>query len=778
MKYSFIWRSGPAAPRPNLWTYFRREFSWDAGMESLIAFAADPTARLWINGSVVVPRVMRFVTPWITVEKLDLAEYLVPGLNTAVVLHHYWGVPTFQRSPGGAPGFAIASSFLKTDAQWQWKNAEEFLSHPHQTIGGHAHRIRFPVVMDLRRETSALPGRAGWKAARLVTSAAWQRPVLKKTARLERQELFPLAIHACGSIRKPDAKNAPFPGVDMSWSAKRAVYTRTASAIRKAGHLLSRGKETAEFARKSGYLTLDFGKPVHGYLRIEIEDAAAGTTLDFLHGELRWNLHKQESVLKKNGSFDPELIVGGPCGDRVILREGRQSVEIPEERTWRWLLISWDRAAKPVKVRSISVMTSQHPAKTLGTFSGGPPEVRAIIPLCLDHAKVTMSDTYVDTPGREDGQWLEDIQYRARLSAHWFGDIALRQVTLRHAAEQQAPNGRFRVFAPEDYSTQGVQSLDWGLTWIGLLYDDWKWTGEQERLRRYFPNLERFLAAAATQVSHEGLLLDRTSFSDIRCAARPRFDDGELESIPNAWYYGFLGQAVEIALALGKHQQALLWNERAKAVRRAFARFVTKEKGGVQVSEVWSPRQGGIGRGQGAALSAVYHGLLKLPAKRAAMEGAFLSPDGSPPRGCKRWNNPTYFYRALRCLCEYGRPKIAGNHFRERFRPYLPDGPLPEYFIPGEGQPEDPTGSHGWAAVPLLWLHDTVLGLRILEAGGRKLLWRPADVGWPRVEGISMTPLGQCQVWADWKKKIFRIAAPQGVSLKISLPPGSKITRV
>ena len=67
-------------------------------MPAKILFAADPTARLWINGTVVLPRVMRFVSPQITVEEIDLTPYLREGGNTAVVLHHWWGVPTFQRS--------------------------------------------------------------------------------------------------------------------------------------------------------------------------------------------------------------------------------------------------------------------------------------------------------------------------------------------------------------------------------------------------------------------------------------------------------------------------------------------------------------------------------------------------------------------------------------------------------------------------------------------------------------------------------------------------------
>jgi hypothetical protein len=131
----FIWRSAKSAPTPNTWTYFKKSFHWDASQPTKIHFSADPTARLWVNGRVVLTRVMRFVSPQITVEEMDLAGYLQEGRNSIVVLHHWWGVPTFQRSRGGAAGIAIHGDFLKTDSTWLWRNADEFLNHSHQTIG-------------------------------------------------------------------------------------------------------------------------------------------------------------------------------------------------------------------------------------------------------------------------------------------------------------------------------------------------------------------------------------------------------------------------------------------------------------------------------------------------------------------------------------------------------------------------------------------------------------------------------------------------------------------
>ena len=739
-------------------------------MPTTILFAADPTARLWMNGNVVLARVMRFVSPQITVEEVDLAGYLKEGMNTAVVLHHWWGVPTFQRSRGGAPGIAIQSSFLRTDGSWRWRNADEFLAHPHQTLGGNAQRIRFPVVMDARRHDTGLydghSDNGKWSEAVAVNSPAWSRPVLKESVALERERVFPVKVEAIGTVTPPPIAGAPHPETPMSWLAKHSRYEPNDERARRTPSSVA-----TLLPGSDGYVTLDFGKPLHGYLRFEVTDAPEGAVLDFTYGEIRYDLCAEKPVLLADGSFDPELIVGTPFGDRVILGKGSQTIEIPEERTWRWLMVTWRHATAPIEIGSFSIMTSQHPAPELGSFEASPPEIPKLIELCLDHAKVAMSDTYVDTPGREDAQWLEDIQYRAQISAQWFGDTALRQVTLRHTVEQQVPSGRFRIFPPEDYGEAGMQSLDWGIVWIGMLYDDWMWTGETSRVSRYFPNLVSFLEVAHSQTNDEGLLVDPTCMTDIRCALRANLNDGEIESIPNSWYYGFLNNATDLAHAIGETTQAEEWKSRASRVRQGFSRFLS-QAGETKnlVAEVWSPTDGVKGFGQASCSSATFHGILKPEMARLVLESAFLSKNGSPPPGVRRWNNPTYAYRALRTLSDHGMGETAGAHFLERYRPYLPDGPLPEYFLPGAGQPHDPTGSHGWAAVPLVWLHDTVLGVRIASPGGGKLTWSPVNVGWSEVYGKTMTPRGVCTVRADWKRQRFSLELPPGCSADINLP--------
>ena len=130
-----------------------------------------------------------------------------------------------------------------------------------------------------------------------------------------------------------------------------------------------------------------------------------------------------------------------------------------------------------------------------------------------------MSDTYVDTPGREDGQWLEDARLRAQLAAQWFGDVKLRQVLLRLAAQSQTADGHLHPFPPSNYPI--TANADWAAEWVGALYDDYLWTGETVRLRQYWPQVVAWWNTVLSNVDAHGLWRDNRVFADIRVGIHP-----------------------------------------------------------------------------------------------------------------------------------------------------------------------------------------------------------------------------------------------------------------
>ncbi len=127
-------------------------------------------------------------------------------------------------------------------------------------------------------------------------------------------------------------------------------------------------------------------------------------------------------------------------------------------------------------------------------------------------------------------------------------------------------------------------------------------------------------------------------------------------------------------------------------------------------------------------------------------------------------------------------------------------GPLPEYqirredrglqpiveesvndngqeIIVNDAQPEDDTGSHGWAAVSLVWLHKQLLGVRLLEPGGENLRIQPDCAGLPYVAGHTMSPKGP--LWVYWEPAEYEmeITLPPSMATEVVVPIGFGHTR-
>jgi hypothetical protein len=428
------------------------------------------------------------------------------------------------------------------------------------------------------------------------------------------------------------------------------------------------------------------------------------------------------------------------------------------------------------------------------------------VKLSLEHAIVSMSDTYVDTPGREDGQWLEDARLRGELSAQWFGDIKLRQLFLQLVAQSQRIDGTFHPFPPSNYPI--VSNPDWAAEWVGALYDDYLWTSETIRIRKYWPQVRAFWSHVLSSVNPDGLWIEDKVFADIRVGIHP--GPGQSSGIVTAQLIDRLALSIEMAKASGFKEDARQWQVIHNDTLAAFTRehLVPAFAGTpLHVDDVADPRNHKTIRGfsQAAQVMAVGAGLLSGADARADLEFAFPGPDGSPPSGVDRWNNPTYLFRALDALSSVNLSDRASQHLLERFSPYLPGdphnttpgllqgkygGPLPEYWIsrddlrlaPGTKaptQPIDASGSHGWNAVGLVWLHTRLLGVTLATPGGREVNIHPDAGGFNSIDGTTMTPRGPISI--AWKPLLRRlsISLPLGVIANVQLPePLSGLARI
>ncbi len=815
----WIWGDAQSSAPKNRFTYFRKVFELkELPKDATLRFAADSNGQLWINGQVVRRKVARYHESHITAEVVDAGPYLRIGKNVIVVRHHNWGdLITFQRTGNKHAGLYVNSVFIRSDASWRWITAPEFMPHDKQVVGVIGDkRIRYAQVIDLRK---TLPGDVhspdfddgGWQQASVVTDGPWPAaPDDVETPGQREHRVMPMSVLNAGTLeRTRPLSDDP---LSMAPGIRTSTCRPDARAVREAGKLLAGKPAVLEGkAGESVYITFDFARPVHGYPYLDLSDATEGVVIDWGYCELSRSLCFGKMHVDESGWINPEGVVGPGYADRCITRQGAQSVEMPDERTARWLALHVHfKADGRLTLKEVGIVTSQYPIRPVGSFACGDERIDQIVKLCLIHAEVTMSDAYVDTPGREDGQWIEDDRPRALIAARWFGDDRLRKFLIRTHAQGQHQDGNLHPFSPSNYPKNGElsASYDWSVQWVACIFDDYVWSGQTDLIAKYWDNICRFWDCVLKHVDESGLWRTNNVLADIRVGVRP--DPTASSGLVTPWIIERLRWSAEMADAVGKTDKATAWRAMAEKMTQAFRKFhIVPGMSGipVHVADVYDPAKPDMphrGYSQAGQTIAVTAGLLAPEEAMADVDYAFQAPDGSPPPGVTRWNNPTYGYRVLRVLSHVGLHERAVNHLIERYSPYLPGnprnaiplklqgpygGPLPEYWISREdlglsegqkntAQPDDETGSHGWGAVPLLWLHECLLGVTITSPGGSRIRIAPEAGGLPYVSGHTLTPRGV--VWVHWDPQQWRLelTLPAGVTAEIVMPSACKGKRI
>ncbi len=801
---------GRPEDRPNRFAWFRREFNLrEIPSVPVLRFAADSTARLWVNGACVRRQVTRFRRSRATCEAVDVGRQLRAGANVVVALVHNWGeIGTFQRQTGGPAGFWVDAPWLVSDSRWGVLPAEAFRPHDIQILGAGdlTRRIRFPQIVEAER----LPGPeihqpgfedpgAGWTLALVHPQPPWPATPRTVETRGRRDETVrPAAVVAAGQARRAlpveDDPALIGPGLRSSACVPSPEAALAAQALVEGRPLTIAGE-----AGESRYLTVDFHRPVHGYPLLDVAECSTQVRADVGYGELWRSPYDGRTLVESFGWIDTGAVVGSRYADRIILN-GPAAVELPDERTCRWLTLHlhFDLPGS-VTIRELALVSSQHPFDVEGSCDLGDARLDAAVRLGLDHARVSMTDALVDTPGREDGQWIEDAPPRAELAARWGGDTSLRRLFLRLGAESQDPEGRFHLFPPSGYRLKPpvLGRWDWQMQWGQALWDEWRWTGDRDRVARYFPELQRSVSALLQPLDEDGLWRTSQVFADIRNT--PLVTEGGVSGVATPLLIARLPRFAELARAAGEERWAERWETTARRMADAFRRhLIVPAEGGRPplIADVLDPDLRPFpGFSQAAHTEALAEGLIEPDLAAAMLDYVFPDPDGDPPEGVRRWNTPTYFERALRALSRNGRGDRALRHLLARFAPYLPGdpanvtpedvqgphgGPLPEYWIsredlglaPGEENPRQPfdaSGSHGWGAVPLLWLHEHALGVRIAAPGGDELAIEPDLCGRPRLAGVTCTPKGQVRISAEAKARL-EVTLPTAVAATVRPP--------
>lgn len=730
---SLIWLPSEVATHfepPRLsWVWFRKRFTVAAGGTVRLRLCADTRYRAWIDGVQIGFGPSRSDPRW---QEVDVWEVpLAAGEHVLAVLALHQGFGTGQslnRYPMLVGDVSLGGErLLATDAAWRCRKAPD-IDVDAPRLNGCQGVIE---VRDRRVASDAwcLPDHddSAWEpvAARdpgLCPFWNWRERTIPAPALGEAEAI---SVVARGTV-----KARPGPHLAEQFLAEQPVLVAAEGAAR-------------ELTLVAGeVITVDFGRIEAGWLRIEATGAASAV-LDALYGEELLDLR----VTLSRGA--------NRAADRGILRGGRDAWEV--QFGWKAFRYVQFIARAPLTIHRVVVATRAFDETRFGSFSGDP-ALTQLWNLSARTLALCTQDGLLDSPSREQQQWMGDGRFQA-LMHHWTsGDTTFHRRIIEHFAMSQDAEGMTTSRYPDaHHNYPPIPSFT--LHWVIAAGEYVAATGDLEPIRRWWPNLLAALRWFTGFAGDDCLPVDVPYWPFIDWGDHPggQFPDVGATGVITPLcllYLEATRAAVVLAERLGDRDAACWHRVRAAQLDGAIrGRLWDDERG------CYRDRNGGDASESTNALA-----LLLLPdaARDARIRAAW--------NGLRR-ASPFFQVIVVRALALHDR-RAALAHIAQRYAPMLAAGATAvweTWRLENHGSLQ--SASHAWGAVALVAVPEVLFGLRPLGDGFRRLRVDPLPGAGM---GVFPTPGG------TWRLRVddtgFDLEIPAGCEAEVvgrTLPAGT-----
>ena len=497
-----------------------------------------------------------------------------------------------------------------------------------------------------------------------------------------------------------------------------------------------------------------------GFLRLEVS-GRAGTVLDVLYAEALDG--------RRVPAFSPSL--RRVC-DRFVLDEGINDLEV----TFGWKAFAhvqlwiWGEA----EIRRAEVRTMEYPLPPAPPCSVAEPGAEALITNCLRTLRLCAQDGLLDSPSREQQQWMGDGERQAGALFTLFRETALWRRLLRQIGQSLDWSGCLLPRYPGRHEhTAPIPSFM--LSWIFSHHEYVTRTGDRSLLDEWWPQMVAVMRWFTRFENPDGLLVDVPYWSFIDWGESPSgpaldVSRGGMVTPLNALYLGACTAMAALAEMAGDAEGVKFYSlgrdARAAALRQMS--FVP-ERGAFCDCNVDGRRSASIS--EPTNLVMLEHA--RLPAEQAAslLRRVFLHPDGPVVR------MSPYFHRNFgQALARAGHARFAFDTMVARMCPSLETGASTiweRYALFHQKTPgaESFVGSasHAWGAMLPSFLVEEVLGLRGEDFDGRCFSVAPLVDDFPEAEIGFPTAAGPAVM--KWTRKasstVLSHSIPQGVRVHL-----------
>ncbi len=177
------------------------------------------------------------------------------------------------------------------------------------------------------------------------------------------------------------------------------------------------------------YAVLDFKRILAGYISINL-NGNDGDIVDVIYSE--------------------ELLNGKPVFDnisyrpftRFILKNGENILETKfSYEAFRYVYLFFRNYSGDIKLNNVGITTRNYPLREVSIFNTKDEGLQKLWDISVHTLKLCMQDGFLDSPSREQQQWMGDGRFQAIMNYYYSGDCKMHEKLLLQIAQSQDLEG-------------------------------------------------------------------------------------------------------------------------------------------------------------------------------------------------------------------------------------------------------------------------------------------------------------------------------------------------
>ncbi|MFD2332880.1 family 78 glycoside hydrolase catalytic domain [Cohnella sp. GCM10020058] len=753
---------------------FRKSFVLPADVSAggKLRIFADSKYIVYVNGVYAGRGPCRSDPRWQYVDELEVGSLLRPGVNTIAVMVLYYGYGTGQsidRIPAllaelraAAPGGETL--IVGTDETWLCRIAAAYDERAPRVNG-----CQGPIeIYDARLETEDWfrpdADTEGWTSAKkrdFRLSPFWnllERPI----PLLEETELDASRLAGRGVASKLAAPSGRL-HLDMIEETK-GIRLFAADSSDSPVDVWSQPPASGD----AEVLTYDFGRIEPGYLQLDVT-GTIGTVVDVAYAEELW-----EGKALLNANNNRSL-------DRFILAEGRRRLEVGFGwKACRYVQLRIRHAdSRPVCLHRIGLRTRRYPVAQPAVFKCSDSTLQRIWDISAHTLRICMQDAFVDSPSREQQQWMGDGRWQALYQTYYSGDWRLHRKLLEQVGQSQDWQGMTAQRYPDGHHNY-PPIPSFCLHWVSSFGEYMDAYGDDGLLTQWWPNIVQALRWFSGFENEQGLLEDVPYWAYIDAGEAPlgRWPDverGGIVTALNLLYLEAMQRAVGYARLVGDSEAEAYYAATGDRLADAIKQSLWMTEAGAytdcRVEGALSPL---YSESANALALAVLHN-----AEDVRSEAIYRSVFSDAARGRAIQASPFFMQVVYRALSKLGRDDRMLELVRERYGRMIEAGATTVwewwglfYSDAQTGETHYSSACHAWGSMPVFMFLRSIVGMRSLKPGHRVVEiapWLPDGLDW--AEGEIPTVCGRLAVRVERENGVLTGA----VLLHLTVPEGLEV---